>query len=136
MQFAQIGKRMYLSFWLLHPDAPTNQKKSQLHFFSWKSMLLHWKWCIFLKNLNLLHKGLYSHKSNDWRSATSNSKEVPIYCGILEHWNSQKSLTSIWQHFSCWLDEGIAKICKRKFFTMAFWDNPHYPFWDAHGQAG
>ena len=19
---------------------------------------------------------------------------------------------------------------------MAFWDNPHYPFWDAHGQAG
>ena len=22
------------------------------------------------------------------------------------------------------------------FFMLAFWDNPHYPFWDAHGWAG
>ena len=97
-------------------DAPTNQKKSQLHFFSWKFMLLHWKWCIFFKNLNrhYIHTGIYSHKSKDWRSATSNSKEVPIHCEILEHWNSQKSLTSVRQHFSCWLDDGIAKICKKK----------------------
>ena len=30
---------------------------------------------------------------------------------------------------------GLQKYQKKKFFTMAFWDNPHYPFWDAHGQA-
>ena len=47
------------------------------------------------------------------------------HCGILEHWNSQKSLTNIQQHFSCRLYEGIAKICKKKKkkITMAFSDN-------------
>ena len=32
-----------------------------------------------------------------------------VHCGILEHWNSQKSLTSIRQHFSCRLDEIVKK---------------------------
>ena len=31
------------------------------------------------------------------------------HCGFLEHWNSQKSLTKIWQCFSCLLDEGNEK---------------------------
>ena len=35
------------------------------------------------------------------------------HCGFLEHWNSQKSLTKIRQCFSCLLDEGIEKICKK-----------------------
>ena len=35
---------------------------------------------------------------------------ITVHCEFLEHWNSQKSLSSIWQHFSCLLDEGIAKI--------------------------
>ena len=60
---------------------------------------------------------------------------IAWYPMFLEHWNRQKILSSIRQHFSCQLDEEIAKICK-KMFTMAFWDNPHYPFRDAHGQAG
>ena len=37
-----------------------------------------------------------------------------MHCVILEHRNSQKCLTSIQQHFSCQLDGGIAKICKKK----------------------
>ena len=36
-----------------------------------------------------------------------------IHSGFLEHWNSQKSLCNIWQRFSCLLDEGIPKICKK-----------------------
>ena len=46
---------------------------------------------------------------------------------FLEHWNSQKSLSNIRQCFSCLLDEWIEKICKKINFTLAFWDNPHYP---------
>jgi hypothetical protein len=38
---------------------------------------------------------------------------------FLEHWNRQKSLSNIWQHFSCLLDEWIAKLCKKK-ITMFF----------------
>ncbi len=45
---------------------------------------------------------------------------LSVHCGILEHWNSQKSLTSIPQHFSCQLDDGIAKICKEKFSRWLF----------------
>ena len=60
-----------------------------------------------------------------------------IHSGFLEHWNSQKSLCNIWQRFSCLLDEWIEKICKKNFlFMVAFFWNPLYPFWDAHGQAG
>ena len=33
--------------------------------------------------------------------------------GFLEHWNSQKSVSNIWQRFSCLLDEGIPKIWKK-----------------------
>ena len=55
------------------------------------------------------------------------------HCGFLEHWNSQKSLTKIRQCFSCLLDEGIEKICKKK-FTMDFWDNPIYPVSHPDGQ--
>ena len=40
----------------------------------------------------------------------------------------QKSLTSIRQRLSWLLDERIAKMCKRFFFTVAFFDNPHYLF--------
>ena len=52
------------------------------------------------------------------------------HCWYIEPRNREKSLTLIWQHFSCLLDEWIAKISKKIFFTVAFWDNPHYPFWD------
>ena len=34
---------------------------------------------------------------------------------FLEWWNRSKSLSSIWQHFSCLLDEGIPKIWKIEF---------------------
>ena len=57
------------------------------------------------------------------------------HCWYIEPRNREKSLTPIWQRFSCLLDEWIAKILKENFFTAAFWDNPHYPFWDAHGQS-
>ena len=59
-----------------------------------------------------------------------------LHSGFVEHWNSQKSVSNIWQRFSCLLDEWIEKICKFFFFTMAFFLNPFYLFWDAHGQAG
>ena len=33
--------------------------------------------------------------------------------GFLDHWNSQKSISNVWQHFSGLLDEGIPKIWKK-----------------------
>ena len=61
-----------------------------------------------------------------WRK----SDIIKFHCWYIEPRNSEKSLRLIWQRFSCLLDEWIAKISKKKFFTVAFWDNPHYPFWD------
>ena len=36
-----------------------------------------------------------------------------IHGMFLEWWNTTKSLSTTWQRFSCLLDEGIAKICKK-----------------------
>ena len=47
---------------------------------------------------------------------------------FLEHRNRQKILSNIRQHFSCLLDEWIAKKC-------TFFPQWLYLFWDAHGQA-
>ena len=43
-----------------------------------------------------------------------------LHCGFLEHWNSQKSVSNIWPHFSCLLDEGIPKIWKKLNFHDGF----------------
>ena len=39
---------------------------------------------------------------------------------FLEWWNRTKSLSSIWQHFSCLLDEGIPKIWNKLNFHHGF----------------
>ena len=39
---------------------------------------------------------------------------------FLEHWNRQKILSDIQQHFSFLLDEGIAKKCRKKKFRGGF----------------
>ena len=38
---------------------------------------------------------------------------TPINRGFLEYWNSQKSVSNIWQRYSCLLDERITKIWKK-----------------------
>ena len=45
---------------------------------------------------------------------------LTIHCGFLEHWNSQKSVSNIWQRFSCLLDEGIPNIWKKLNFHDSF----------------
>ena len=47
-------------------------------------------------------------------------KGYPWHCWYIEPRNREKSFRLIWQHFSCLLDEWIAKISKKFFFTMAF----------------
>jgi hypothetical protein len=42
------------------------------------------------------------------------------HCMFLEHWNSQKILSYIWQRFSCLLDKKISKKCKKKKFHGGF----------------
>ena len=36
-----------------------------------------------------------------------------LHRGFLQHWNSQKSVSNIWPHFSCLLNEEIPKIWKK-----------------------
>ena len=47
----------------------------------------------------------------------------------------KKSYTHLTSFFmsNWWMD--CKNIKKNFFFTVAFWDNPHYPFWDEHGQS-
>ena len=52
-------------------------------------------------------------------------------CEFLEHWNSPKSLSSIWQHFWCLLDKVIEKI--RKKHLLWFFEIIHiirFEIWD------
>ena len=42
------------------------------------------------------------------------------HCWYIEPRNREKSLTLIWQRFSCLLDEWIAKISKKNFFHGGF----------------
>ena len=54
-----------------------------------------------------------------------------IVCNMEIAKKSYKHLTTFFM--STWWG-----YCKNMhfFFMLAFWDNPHYPFWDAHGWAG
>ena len=56
------------------------------------------------------------HYVEVWRELKGKFPEVlkGTHCWFLEPWNREKSLTLIWQHFSCLLDEWIAKISKKK----------------------
>ena len=49
-------------------------------------------------------KIMMGENTGSWKSKVENK-----HCWFLEHWNRQKSLTNIWQHFSCLLDEKYAK---------------------------
>ena len=60
--------------------------------------------CVFMISLIYFHtisKVIYTKYSKDW------------HCWYIEPWNREKSLTLIWQRFSCLLDEWIAKNIKK-----------------------
>ena len=56
-----------------------------------------------------------------------------IHCWYIEPRNREKSLTLIWQRFSCLLDEWIAKILKKKIFSWWLSEIIHiirFEIWD------
>ena len=67
--------------------------------------------------LNLLVWGQFKRNSSYGLSfgycGLSEPLGIAYHRGFLELWNSQKSVSNIWPHFSCLLDEGIPKICKK-----------------------
>ena len=57
----------------------------------------------------------------------------PMHCWYIEPRNREKSLTLIWQRFSCLFDEWIAKIWKKKFFSQWLFEIIHiirFEIWD------
>ena len=65
-------------------------------------------------------KKVYEYHFNEWKLQANKllmqnglRRMVPRHRGFLEHWNSQKSVSNIWQCFSYLLDEGIPKIWKQ-----------------------
>ena len=57
----------------------------------------------------------------------------PVHCWYIEPRNREKSLTLIWQRFSCLLDEWIAKISKKKIFSRWLFEIIHiirFEIWD------
>ena len=45
--------------------------------------------------------------------APLNEQAIALYCKFLYCWNTIKSISNIWQPFSCLIDERIPKICKK-----------------------
>ena len=66
-----------------------------------------------------LHSGEVS-RTSCWTRRYSMPYRLTYQCWYIEPRNREKSLTLIWQHFSCLLDEWIAKISKKKFFHDGF----------------
>ena len=138
----EAGYTFLLESWFLKLSRPSeiwNNEKSleTVIRFSHKIITIR-ESSVITESLESHQRVIESHLQVIDKSSVNNWRYwvplAPSHYRILELWNSQKSLTSI-QHFSCQLDEGIAKICNF-FFMMVFWDNSHYLFWDAHGQAG
>ena len=62
-----------------------------------------------------------------------NGRGLKIHCWYIEPRNREKSLTLIWQRFSCLLDECIAKISKKKIFSRWLFEIIHiirFEIWD------
>ena len=58
---------------------------------------------------------------------------MTFHCWYIEPRNREKSLTLIWQRFSCLLDEWIAKISKKKNFSRWLFEIIHiirFEIWD------
>ena len=85
-----------------------------------------WLWDGSFFSTNLSYKfPEFLQMSKSWgtniqTSTNSNKNEKAFHCWFLEHWNRQKSLTHIWQRFSCLLDKWISKISKNSFFHSGF----------------
>ena len=55
---------------------------------------------------------------------------------FLEWWSTTKSLSNIWQYFSCLLDEGIAEICMKFYSHVVFWGGACRPRQDTRFLPG
>ena len=86
---------------------------------------VRWRTSVYL---NLFHWSMGKNSGN--------RNGVGRHCGFLEHWNSQKVFVTFDNIFHAYLMSWLKKNAKKKIFTVAFFLNPLYPFWDAHGQAG
>ena len=62
----------------------------------------------------LCTRTIYSNSERSWQFL------VTDHCWYIEPRNREKSLTLIWQRFSCLLDEWIAKISKKNFSRWLF----------------
>ena len=63
-----------------------------------------------------------SQKPKNWGHVEHHKLQIVTFHSMfLECWNAAKILCNIWHYFSCQLDEGIAKICKKFNFHDGFW---------------
>ena len=83
---------------------------------------------------------LFAHKLKRWQNGNkyrvfgTKLANKGMHGMFLEWWNRTKSLSSIWQHFSCLLDEGIPKIWKKLnshdgFLSYLLIGQPIQPIW-------
>ena len=99
------------------------KKKSNLtsFCFQWKKF---WTWkaygalIYYIAFYPLVVKEIafkFTQSEIEWPKSFSSLDKISRYVSrmVKLRWNTTKRLSTIWQHFSCLLDEGIAKICKK-----------------------
>ena len=130
----------YFIFWKWAQILTFDTKSSQIARMSMAIFIDLWP-CLFTTKLSYTQLFLWGHSTigpsmnrlhqqiqilNTW---PDNYLSLVVYCswveftlhrGFLEHWNSQKSASNIWQRFSYLLDEGIPKIWKKLNFHGGF----------------
>ena len=88
----------------------------------------------YLEWPQLVHPSILGIWSAYGTSKKKVRKKNQVHCWYIEPRNREKVLHSFDNVFHVYLMNGLQKY-KQKFFKVAFWDNPHYPFWDVHGQS-
>ena len=101
-----------------------------------KDTQLYWKDWLYFRVVGSGRTG-ENHPTRLWQKEKQNliSMSFPLltHCWYIEPRNREKSLRLIWQRFSCLLDEWIAKISKKKFFSRWLFDIIHifrFEIWD------
>ena len=108
-----------------------------LSLYMYVKYLIWWSLC---RELYGIGRGEPAMPYTHWSEIENSIRKLfgyfkTCHCWYIEPRKREKSLRLVWQHFSCLLDDWIAKIYKKKKFHDGFLRyNPHYPFWDLRSE--
>ena len=135
-----VGRRWFLLLKLFWAKIFWRVSGNNFSPYFLPSYLVTWRCHSCRKNYILeiicLYKNLVHSYSSLEKSLDGHQMVISYYTVIYLHcWNRQKKVLHTFDNvFHVYLMNGLQKYIYIFFFTVAFWDNPHYPFWDLRSE--